>query len=183
LSDIKVSLVPDDGQIYLIDSDVLVHIASRNDSALLYEGLIKLARNMRLRSVPQVFGELKKWPSVESVLKEHRETFVIPASRLYDVRVSEFLTILGDKMPSLWEQTGVKNPDPADPWLIAAAASYHYTVVTDESERSPVKIPAACRLPEINCRCIRGPHFLVEVGLVNEVKLEHIDPSRFFNLR
>ena len=33
----------------------------------------------------------------------------------------------------------------------------------------------------INCRCIRGPHFLVEVGLVKQIKPEHIDPAFFFN--
>jgi hypothetical protein len=41
--------------------------------------------------------------------------------------------------------------------------------------------PAACRLPKIGCRCIRGPHFLHEDGLVKEIKAEHIDPASFFN--
>jgi Domain of unknown function (DUF4411) len=44
---------------------------------------------------------------------------------------------------------GGKNPDPADPWLIAVAAAHGYVVVTDENQDSPRKIPAACRLPKI----------------------------------
>jgi hypothetical protein len=76
---------------------------------------------------------------------------------------------------------GGKNPDPADPWIVAVATKYGYTVVTNESPRSTMRIPAACRLPKMGCRCIRGPHFLHEVGLVKEIKPEHIDPASFFN--
>jgi hypothetical protein len=39
----------------------------------------------------------------------------------------------------------------------------------------------ACRLAKINCRCIRGPHFLHEVGIVTQIKPEHIDPHAFFS--
>jgi hypothetical protein len=87
---------------------------------------------------------------------------------------------LGNLAPYLADATGGKNPDPADPWIVAVAAANGYTVVTNESPRSPMRIPAACRLPTVNCRCIRGPHFLIEVGLVTEIKPEHIDPTFFF---
>lgn len=171
--------MPDDDQVYLIDTDVLVHIDNRRDSAHIYDGLIKLAGRLKLRTVRQVFGELQRFPSAYSALKEHRETFQILARQQYDSRVSEFIEIIGNKMP-LWEQTGAKNPDSADPWLVAVAATYRYTVVTDESDLSPVKIPAACKLPEINCRCISGPHYLIKFGLVTDIRPEHIDPARFF---
>jgi hypothetical protein len=47
---------------------------------------------------------------------------------------------------------------------------------------SPHKIPAACERPNLKCRCISGPHFLIEVGLVEEIKPEHINPHAFFGL-
>jgi hypothetical protein len=90
------------------------------------------------------------------------------------------MKILGNEAEYLWSQTGGKNPDPADPWIVAVATKSGYTVVTNESPKSPVRIPAACRHPKMGCRCIRGPHFLVEVGLVTEIKPEHIDPAYFF---
>jgi hypothetical protein len=87
---------------------------------------------------------------------------------------------LGNNASYLWEQTGGRNPDPADPWIVAVAATYGHTVVTNESPRSPARIPAACKLPAIGCRCIRGPHFLLEVGIVTEIKYEFVDPAFFF---
>jgi hypothetical protein len=90
------------------------------------------------------------------------------------------MKILGNEAEYLWSQTGGKNPDPADPWIVAVATKSGYTVVTNESPKSPVRIPAACRHPKMGCRRIRGPHFLVEVGLVTEIKPEHIDPAYFF---
>jgi hypothetical protein len=143
--------------------------------------LIALAGARRVRTVRQVFDELRKAPSAYAMLKSHREVFQIPIAEQLYPPVGDLITILGDEMPGLWEQTGSgKNPDPADPWLVAVASAYDYTVVTNESPRSPKRIPAACQLPKINCRCISGPHFLIEVGLA-EMKPEHISPAEFFS--
>ena len=73
---------------------------------------------------------------------------------------------LGNNASCLWEQTGAKDPDPADPWLIAVAHTHGYTLVTNESRRSGNTLRAACRLPQIRCRCIHGLFFLYEAGLI-----------------
>lgn len=178
MSDIKASR---DDQIYLIDTDVLAVVNNRSDSQRIYKGLIAMAEAMKLHTVRQVFDELKRFPGAYAALRAHRQTFEIPAKKQYESRVQEFIEILGNEMPSLCEPTGRgSNPDPADPWIVAVAATYRYTVVTNESQRSPLKIPAACSLAKIKCRCIHGPHFLYEVGMVKEFKPEHIDPAAFF---
>lgn len=172
--------MPTDGTIYVIDADVLVLIRMRRDSQDIYDGLIEMARAETLCTVRQTFDELKNFGDVNDILKAHRESFQINTEEQFCEDVSALIEILGNEANYLWEQTGGRNPDPADPWIIAVAKSYGYTVVTNESPRSPKRIPAACRLPKIGCRCIRGPHFLHEVGLVKEIKPEHIEPAAFF---
>ncbi len=172
--------MPNDSSIYLIDTDVLVRIYVRQDRQRIYDGVVSLARAGRVRTVRQVFDELKKFEDQYGALKEYRSLLQIPAEQQFVENVSNIITQLGENAPWLWEQVGGRNPDPADPWLIAVAATYGYTVVTNENPRSPKRIPAACRLPSVACSCIRGPHFLVEVGLVTEIKPEYIDPDAFF---
>jgi uncharacterized protein DUF4411 len=175
--------VPDGAHRYLIDTDVLIRSGVRKDAQSIYSGLIELAHTGRLRTVTQVFDELKKrGPIALQALKEYRHVIEIPTAEQYDAAVSKIIEELGNhKPPWLWSQTGGKNPDPADPWLVAVASVYGYTLVTNESQTSPVKIPAACR--SLGARCIRGPHFLFEVEIVNvkEIKVEHIDPAAFFD--
>jgi hypothetical protein len=161
--------------------DVLARIHVRKDSTSIYDGLIEMAKGKSLRTVRQTFDELKRFGPQHDILKAHRYTFQISTEDQFHYDVSKLIEILGNEASYLWEQTGGKNPDPADPWIVAVAATYGYTVVTNESPRSEMRIPAACRLPKIECRCIRGPHFLVEVDLVKEIKPEHIDPTYFFD--
>jgi Domain of unknown function (DUF4411) len=165
---------------YIIDTDVLALIHVRKDSKEIYPALVKMAEAKTLRTVRQTFDELKRFGPQFEILKSSRDLFQISAKDQFHKDVSALIEILGNEAAYLWEQTGGKNPDPADPWIVAVAAKYEYTVVTNESPRSKMRIPAACRLPKIGCRCIRGPHFLHEVGLVKEIKPEHIDPSYFF---
>jgi hypothetical protein len=174
-------LMPNDRNIYLIDVDVLARIHVRKDSKGIYDALIGMAEKETLRTVRQTFDELKRFGPVNDILKDHRDTFQISAEDQFHEDVSVLIEILGNEAPYLWEQTGGRNPDPADPWIVAVAAKYGFTVVTNESPRSVMRIPAACRLPKIGCRCIRGPHFLHEVGLVKEIKPEHIEPAAFFS--
>jgi hypothetical protein len=164
----------------VIDVDVLARIHVRKDSAAIYDALIAMAGNGKVRTVRQTFDELKRFNPQHEILKAHRDKFQIPTDEQFCEKVAGFIEILGNEASYLNEAVGGKNPDPADPWIIAVAASYGHTVVTNESPRSTMRIPAACRLSKIKCRCIRGPHFLHEVGLVKEIKPEHIDPAYFF---
>lgn len=168
--------------IYIIDTDVLAHIWFRRDSDEIYRGLIALAEKGTVRTVRQTFEELEKHKPVFEHLKDYKDRFQMPIDHQFCAEVKERIEILGKDAPHLWAQTGGKNPDPADPWMIAVAATYGYTVVTDENPRSPFMVPAACRLPKIGCECKRGPQFLVEVGIVTKVEPAHIEPHSFFNL-
>jgi hypothetical protein len=166
---------------YLIDTDVLALIFVRKDAQAIYDALIKMAEAEVLRTVRQTFDELKRFGPQYDLLKPHREAFQIAAELQFNPAVSELIEVLGNEAGYLWEQTGGRNPDPADPWIVAVASAYGYTVVTNESPRSPLRIPAACKLPKCKSRCIRGPHFLVEVGLIKEIKPEYIEPAAFFS--
>jgi predicted nucleic acid-binding protein len=173
--------VSNDGKKYLIDVDVLARIHARRDSESIYDALVEMAEAGSLCTVRQTFDELKRFNPQFNRLRAHRDKFQISSEDQFHSEISELIETLGNEAPYLWTQTGGRNPDPADPWIVAVAAKYGYTVVTNERPRSPLRIPAACRLPKIGCRCIRGPHFLHEVGIVQEFKPEHIDPTSFFD--
>jgi hypothetical protein len=125
--------------------------------------------------------ELEKHAPQFAIIKPYKQIIQVPTEEQYCSAVSAHIEHLGKNAGYLWTQTGGKNPDPADPWLIAVSAAHGYTLVTNESPRSPARIPAACKLPKIACRCIRGPHFLYEVGIVTAFKPEHINPADFFD--
>jgi Domain of unknown function (DUF4411) len=166
----------------LIDTDVLEHIRSRSDSRLIYDGLIVMAEAGSVKTVRQVFGELKKHKEAHKILKPHEREFILPTETQYSAEVQQKLELVKMEASHLWQQIGGKNPDPADPWLIAVASAYGYNLVTDENQFSTTRIPAACKRPNLKCRCISGPNFLIEVGLVQEIKPEHINPHSFFGL-
>jgi hypothetical protein len=135
-----------------------------------------------VKTVRQVFGELKKHTEAYKILKPHERKFVLPIETQYTTEVSQKLELVKIDAGHLWQPIGGKNPDPADPWLIAVASAYGYNLVTNENQLSTMKIPAACKIPGLICRCISGPHFLIEVGIVQEIKPEHISPHSFFGI-
>lgn len=174
--------MPHEGKKYLVDTDVLRSIHLRKDSEVIYDALKVAAMAGIVRTVHQVFDELEsQLPPVYEILKPYQQTFQIAKDDQYSESVGGIIEVLGNEASYLWEQTGSKNPDPADPWLIAAARSLGFTVVTNEGPRMLTRIPAACRLPNIQVPCIRGPHFLLETGIVKEVKYETVEPASFFH--
>lgn len=166
--------------IYLIDTNVLVSIRNRADSSEIYSGLIRLARDGIAWTVRQVFDELKDQGASLQFIQKYRTDFVISAEQQYCAGVREKMEIVRTKAKWLNPGEGGSNPDPADPWLVAVAAHHKYVVVTNERQTSEFKIPAACRIEGIKCRCILGPHFLYEVGLVKTYNPAHISPDAFF---
>lgn len=72
---------------------------------------------------------------------------------------------IADDFPFLFDLTGTRNPDPADPWLIAAGRILGWTVITDERKTSTRRIRYVCRQQSIQVRCINGLEFFAEVGL------------------
>jgi Domain of unknown function (DUF4411) len=168
----------DDIIIYLIDTDVLVAIRNKKDSEAIYDHLAKMATDGDLKTVRQVFVELEGHGRFYRFLLSQKSKFLLPVEKQYCRDVQSKLDVLGTKAQYLWEQTGTR--DPADPWLVAAASTYKYTIVTNESQMSPKRIPAACKLSETFCRCISGPHFLHEIGLVKTINPAHISVQAFF---
>lgn len=164
--------------IYLIDTDVLVAIRRKGDSKDIYLRLIEMAAGGDLKTVRQVFDELETFGQYYKFLLANKSKFLVPVEEQYCAAVQERIEILKKKASWLYEQTGSKNP--ADPWLVAVASAYKYVTVTNESKESPKRIPAACQIPETRCRCISGPHFLYEVGLVKQINPAHISTSAFF---
>ena len=140
-----------------------------------------MAHGCTLRTVRQTFDELRRFGEVYDRLKDHRPTFQVSVDLQFSAETQSVIETLGNQASYLWEQTGGRNPDPADPWMIAVSKVHNYTIVTNESPKKSKSIPAACRLPSIECRCIRGPHFLIEVGLVTTINPETIDPQFFFD--
>lgn len=174
--------MPHSKGIYLIDTDVLAHIRYRSDSQRIYSGLIGVGHSGALKTVKQVFDELKKHKIAHGILYPHRKHLILEADLQYCAEVSERLEAIKTHAGFLWAQTGGKNPDPADPWLIAVAAVHGFTLVTNEKRESAKKIPAVCKHTSIGVKCITGAEYLLLTGIVSEVKPEHISPHAFFNM-
>ena len=175
-------MTPPSAVTHIIDTDVLEHIRFRPDSAQIYSALIAKAKAGSLKTVKQVFAELKKHKEAYAILSPHEKAFVIEPGLQFCTEVQDKLQLVTTHAPYLWAQTAGKNPDPADPWLIAVAAAHGYTIVTDESPLKATRIPMACKKPEIGVTCKSGPHFLIESGIVQEIKPEHIAPHAFFGI-
>jgi putative component of toxin-antitoxin plasmid stabilization module len=165
--------------IYLIDTDVLVAIRKKRDSESIYSHLRKMATDGDLKTVRQVFEELETFGQGYRFLFDHKSKFLLPIEKQYSLEVQEKIEVLKKKASYLWEQTGLKNP--ADPWLVAAASANKFTLVTNEGQNRTTRIPAACKISETWCRCISGPHFLYEVGLVTMINPAHISTDAFFS--
>jgi hypothetical protein len=168
---------------YLLDVDVLAHIQRRPDSNIIFEGIVKGIEAGKVKTVRQVAsGEMKKWKEAYAALHPHHANFELPGEQQYCVEVKALLETVNDLAPDLYERFGSKNPDPAGPWLIAVAKHYGFTLVTDENRNSRTRIPMACDHPALKCRCISGPHFLWETGIVQEYRPENIDIHAFYGL-
>lgn len=174
--------MPFKGGTHLIDTDVLEHIRYRPDSQQIYDGIVALAAAGTLKTVRQVFGELKKHKTPFGVLKPHEKVLTVDAGVQFCDDVKQRMGLVQQHAGFLWAATGGKNPDPADPWLIAVAAAHGFSVVTNENKMSPNRIPAACKKPQIGVNCISGAEFLLGVGLVQEIKPEHVSAHEFFNI-
>src|SRR4051812_17304810 len=132
----------------------------RSDSGKIYAGLAEMAKAGTVKTVRQVIGELKKHVEAHKIIKPHERNFTLAIEVQYSALVRSKLDFVKREAGYLWQQTGSKNADPADPWLVAVAAAHGYIIVTDENQNSPQRIPAACKVPNLSCRCISGPHFL-----------------------
>lgn len=158
---------------------MLVAIRNKKDSANVYSHLIKMATDGDLKTVRQVFEELETFGQFYNFLFKQKKKFLVPTEDQYSTKVQNQIEIVKKKAKYLYEQTGTG--DPADPWLVAVASAHKFVLVTNERQERQTRIPAACRIPELRCRCITGFHFLYEVGIVKTIDPAHVSTSAFFN--
>ncbi|TWB04673.1 uncharacterized protein DUF4411 [Bradyrhizobium stylosanthis] len=116
-----------------------------------------------LKTVEQVFDELRRWPHLQEQFKPIKKQFLIQDQ--YIPAIASMAGQIAEDFEFLFDQSGSRNPDPADPWLIAAAKVMGWTVVTDERKTSTRKIPYVCRQQSVSVRCINGPEFFAEAGI------------------
>jgi len=148
--------------VYLIDCDAIAHLDGTAHCDAKIAGLKKLVQGDTLKTVEQVYDELRRWPHLQDEFKPIKKQFLI------DQHTPEIAAMAGqisDDFDFLYDLTGIRNPDPADPWLIAAGKILGWTVITDERKTSTKRIPYVCRQQSLQVRCISGPEFFAEVGI------------------
>ena len=83
----------------------------------------------------------------------------------YHPDVLAFVGYISDSFEFLYDLSGSKNPDPADPWLIGGAKVFGHTLVTDERTASTKKIPFVCRQQSVGVECVDGRELLNRLGI------------------
>lgn len=167
---------------YLIDTDVVADIKFRSDHKTIYNSLAKMVSAGKLLTVRQVIKELK--PEKDGELRNFVDLYLqgsVNDAQNYTPVVSTRMGKILQAFPKLINLTGGTGKDPADPWLIAVAGVYGYTLVTNESPYSDQKIPAVCKTAKVGCSYMRGPEFLLTTGIVGNVDYSHIHPKDFFS--
>lgn len=142
---------------YIIDTDAIVHFADRPDAEAVYQRLCRMVSAGHLFTVEQVFAELRRWPDVRDLLRPFRKEMCVDQ---YVPEVLSFVGYISEQFDFLYDLSGSKNPDPADPWLIGCAKHYGLTLVTDERRTSTKKIPFVCRQQGLDVPCLSGSQFL-----------------------
>lgn len=146
---------------FIIDTDALVHIESRPNADEVYRNLIPHCQRGELVTVAQVFDELKRFETVRNRFWPHRDAMRVDQ---YHADVLTFVGYISDTFDFLYDLSGARNPDPADPWLIGCARVFGYTLVTDERPASVKKIPFVCRQQNVQVECINGALLLERLG-------------------
>jgi hypothetical protein len=147
---------------YLIDCDAIAHLDGAAHCSAYLQGLKKLVANDILKTVEQLYDELRRWPHIQQEFRPIKKQFLV---QQHTAEIAAQAGQIAEDFEFLFDLTGVRNPDSADPWLIAAGKILGWTVVTDERKNSTRKIPYVCRQQSINVRCINGLEFFAEVGI------------------
>lgn len=148
---------------YLIDCDAIAHLDGASHCGTVLKGLKQLIAADKLKTVEQVYDELRRWPHLQAEFKPIKNEFLVGDQ--HATAIASLVGQIAEDFEFLFDQSGSRNPDPADPWLIAAGKVLGWTVITDERKTSTRKIPYVCRQQSILVRCINGPEFFAEVGI------------------
>lgn len=148
---------------YLIDCDAIAHLDGTAHCGAVIHGLKKLITVGTLRTVEQVYDELRRWQHLQAEFALLKKQFLI---NQHTPKIAAMAGQIAEDFDFLFDLTGTRNPDPADPWLIAAAKVLGWTVITDERKESTKKIPYVCRQQSLQVRCISGSEFFKEAGII-----------------
>lgn len=147
---------------YIIDTDAIVHIADRPNAEEVYSKLIQMVISGDIVTVEQVFAEMRRWPDIKAKFQPHKNIMCVEQ---YIPDVMGHVAYISEQFDFLYDLTGSKNPDPADPWLIACAKHHGFTLVTDERKTSTRKIPFVCRQQGVDVPCISGTDLVWSLDL------------------
>jgi Domain of unknown function (DUF4411) len=147
---------------YLIDCDAIAHLDGTANCDAVLRGLTRLVTADILKTVEQVYDELRRWPLIRGQFKPIKKQFLIDQ---YTPEIAAVVGQIAEDFDFLFDLTGIRNPDSADPWLIAAGKVLGWTVITDERKTSTKRIPYVCRQQNLQVRCIDGPEFFKEMGI------------------
>lgn len=142
--------MPDGRPKYVIDTNCLTHIDGQPNANLVWDTIIRLIEEGRLKTVEQVTEELQNVdPLSYARVNPYRRHFV---ERITPELFEEAGRISGTypRMSRPWHRN-----DSADPWLVALAKLGSYTMVTDERNRRG-RIPVVCGREEIECLNLSG---------------------------
>jgi hypothetical protein len=148
--------------VYLIDCDAIAHLDGLPHCSAVLSGLKQRVDAGILKTVEQVYDELRRWPHIQNEFKPIKKLFLVEQ---HTPTIANLVGQIAEDFEFLFDQSGSRNPDPADPWLIATAKVLGWTVITDERKLSTRKIPYVCRQQNIQVRCINGPEFFAEAGI------------------
>jgi Domain of unknown function (DUF4411) len=116
---------------------------SPNELERIWRNLIARIEDGRVKTVPQVMDELQRNDRRSfDRLQPFRKTLTVPnAGRVNAVR------LLLTAFPDLVRADALS--DPADPWLIVAAADHNAVVVTNEVPSAERRRPGPPRIPDV----------------------------------
>jgi len=90
--------VPNDDHKYLLDTDVFVRICELEEKQEIFDSIIELAKLARVKTIRQVFGELKKWPVSLGMLKPYRSIIEIESKYEFTTEMQELWKRLGTRL-------------------------------------------------------------------------------------
>ena len=145
--------VPNAG--YVLDTNALIRATTlRVDADLqdrIWTNLGGLMDDGRATTVDVVFDELKRNAPecFDRVQARRAAPFMVRKRQLMVVECAPVLQRVLNDFPSM---SGVGQPrDKADAWLVTLAATRGHVMVTQESRDHDQKIPAACRVLDVEC--------------------------------
>lgn len=145
---------------YIISGDALHAFSAISNSAKIYETLLDSGN---VKTVIHVFHQLRLHPNVLDALSPYKQKMLVKHTHK---DVIETVKHISENFPRICNLSGSINIKDPRPWLIACARAYEYTLVTNETQDSPRKMPYVCRQPSIEVKYIRGNALLKALGLV-----------------